>query len=110
MKSNKKYVREQVYALIESWQKSGLTQKQFCARENLSHSTFKYWRKKYRINQERNTKLSENAFIPIKLAGRHAQSESENYQKSITITYPNGIEIKCPVNIAVRQLEALIKT
>ena len=39
--------KEEMYDLIERWDSSGLTQKNFCLQEGVSVSTFGYWRKRY---------------------------------------------------------------
>ncbi len=32
------------YLIIEDWEKSELTQQEFCIHNNLAHNDFKYWR------------------------------------------------------------------
>lgn len=38
--------------LIQSWQTSDLTQKQFCAQQSIAYSAFHYWFKKFRAEKE----------------------------------------------------------
>ena len=41
-------VREQMFTMIEQWQRSGLTQKAFCEQQSIRYHTFYYWYKCYR--------------------------------------------------------------
>ncbi|BFM09623.1 IS66 family insertion sequence element accessory protein TnpA [Halioxenophilus aromaticivorans] len=50
-------------AVIEQWKASGLTQKQFCAKEDIKVATLHYWIKKFRTD---NSVSDEPAFLPIR--------------------------------------------
>ena len=41
-----------MYDLVEQWQQSGMSQKQFSAEHNIKLPTFMYWVKKYRMNKQ----------------------------------------------------------
>ena len=58
-------------AIIQQWRDSGLTQKQFCAEQNIKLCTFHYWLKKQRLENEPNPAAG---FIPI------AVSSSSNHK------------------------------
>lgn len=45
---SKEEIREQKFLMIEAWQQSGLSQKDWCARESMAYHSFHYWYKKYR--------------------------------------------------------------
>jgi transposase-like protein len=45
---NKEQQRQQKLAMIEDWQQSGLSQKQYCLQHNIAYHTFYYWYKRYR--------------------------------------------------------------
>jgi len=71
----------EMFHLVEKYQKSGLSQKQFCEEHHLPKSTFLYWLKKYRTENKQAA-----GFIPINLSGLNPASD---YQ----IELPNGIRI-----------------
>lgn len=43
---NTSLTAEEAQQMLTSWQESGLSQKEFCARENISFHRFYYWKKK----------------------------------------------------------------
>jgi transposase-like protein len=43
---------EERQAMIESWHRSGLTQKAFCAQQGINDKTFASWLKAYRLNHK----------------------------------------------------------
>lgn len=110
MRKNQKYSKEEMYLAIGKWQKSGLTQHQFCKGEKLAKATFSYWLKKYRQEQGQSRSSSSQkpvkAFIPVELSKTLELASSESRQ--IQITYPNGIRLSCPVDVAMQQLKTLI--
>jgi len=53
MRKNQKFIKEQMYAWIESWQQSGISQIRFCKEEKLSSSTFNYRLRKYKQEKDR---------------------------------------------------------
>ncbi len=42
----------EMYDLVEQWQQSGMSQKQFSCEHNIKLPTFMYWVKKYRLNKQ----------------------------------------------------------
>lgn len=51
--------------LIQSWQSSELTQKQFCAQQSIAYSAFHYWFKKFR--NEKSPSRINSGFVPVKI-------------------------------------------
>ncbi len=49
----KKTVQSQKLQLIGAWQQSGLSQKQFCLQNTITHSTFYYWYRVYKSAQKK---------------------------------------------------------
>ena len=43
--------KEEMYAAIELWQKSGLSKKQFLAEQKFSEPKFNYWISKWKLSQ-----------------------------------------------------------
>lgn len=78
----------QIYALIEKYQNSPLSQKAFCKQEDLPLSTFTYWLKKYRDHQQTTGDLED--FIPMKIKERSAQKQRDRCE----IEFPSGIVIR----------------
>jgi hypothetical protein len=40
--------REQMYAMVESWQRSGMSQQAYAVQQGVSYSTMLYWGRQYR--------------------------------------------------------------
>ncbi len=55
---------EGMFPLVEQWQQSGLSQKQFSKENNIKYHSFTYWVKRYRQHQHR-----QDGFIPVELSG-----------------------------------------
>lgn len=77
MKDSDKISR--MYELVEQWQTSGQSQKQFSEENNIKLPTFMYWIKKYRIQNQ-----SEAGFSRIEMIDR---------QTGITPTPKNELEL-----------------
>jgi hypothetical protein len=79
---NKKEYRAEKLQMITDWQQSGLTQRAFCATNNIAYHIFHYWYGVYRSDQ--NTTCS---FLPVNIAP--AVNDDQ-----ITITGLSGIQVK----------------
>ena len=85
--------RESMNVLVCQWKESGLSQAKFAAQHNLTLVKFRYWIKK----------LKEPADIEpgfVQLNGFATQS--------ISLRYPNGVELMLPAHTPVQVLNALI--
>lgn len=111
MRKNQKYSKEEMYLTIELWQKSGLSQVRFCSRENLSVKTFSYWLRKYKkeknLSVAHSQKTSET-FIPVEVSRGGVSSGPNPGLGRIEVSFPNGVELSCPVGIDINQLKSLI--
>ena len=109
MKKNQKYTAEEMNLAIELWKESGLSQKKYCAHHHIAFSTFRYWQKKY-LKEKRtpNTKPSRQ-FLTIDVPAVVDMAMPIPGEEYITIIYPNGVQVNCPVNINHEQLRSLIK-
>src|SRR3954465_5531435 len=70
-------VREQMYAHIEQWKKSGLSQKVYCEQQAVKYHVFHYWYKLYRDQHQRTAQeepepTSPATFIPLTLSAPSA--------------------------------------
>ena len=100
-----------MYLAIELWQESGLSQVKFCSRENLSVKTFSYWLRKYRKEKEFavvGNKKPFDTFIPVKVSGDRTANVSDGEYGRIDVSFPNGVQLSCPVGIDIDQLKSLI--
>jgi len=111
MRKNQKYSKEEMYLAIELWQESGLSQGKFCSRENLSVKTFSYWYRKYkkekRLPAGGNNEVSDT-FIPVKVSGDRTAKVLDGEYGRIEVSFPNGVQMSCPVGIDIGQLKNLI--
>src|SRR4051794_25300024 len=70
-------VREQMYAHIEQWKGSGLSQKLYCEQQAVKYHVFHYWYKVYRDQhqqaaQQQPPSKPSAAFIPLTLSASPA--------------------------------------
>jgi len=83
---------------IKNWYQSELSQKKYCEKHKLNYHTFKYW--VCVINKERRNE-KKSGFIEIPLKKIQRQSE-------ITITLPNGVQIKASPDIIPENISKLL--
>lgn len=77
---NKEQQRQQKLAMIENWQQSGLSQKQYCLQHNIAYHTFYYWYKRYRSISGDNT-ANKSPFVPLQAP---ALVSSDSYRMAYT--------------------------
>ncbi len=89
--------------LIEKWQVSELTQKDFCNQESIAYSGFHYWFKKFR--EEKALPPSAGGFIPVNVT----PSRSEvNQPAAIELVMPDGRRVHFHEGVDVEFLRALL--
>lgn len=91
--NNLKEKRSAMSAMIEDWQSSGKSKKEYCLEKGINEARFYYWYS--RINRKEDTPLG---FIPIE---RHSGI------REIEVFYPNGVKLK--VNVDLPLLAQLIR-
>ena len=100
MKGNE-IVREEKFAMIARWGASGMTQKEFCANENVSMNNFQYWLKRYRKrNEEKSGKF-------IKLSSQENNSSSGSIFSEVVFANGNRVTFYQPIEIS--QLKQLAR-
>jgi hypothetical protein len=105
MRKNQKYTQEEMYENIKRWQTSGLSQKEFSKQEGYPLTTFSYWLIKYG-KQKKGQEAKTKPFLPVEII---LPSETTSYECNIiTIIYPNGIRVTCPITIEKEYLRTLI--
>ncbi len=97
---------QNMFAVIEKYLASDVTQKEFCQQENLSYSTFQFWLHKYRKanNSCKNNESSQAPFVPINFCEPNARSSHQ----SCTIEFPNGVVVRFSETVDVRYLSQLV--
>jgi hypothetical protein len=109
MKKNQKYTHEEMNMAIDLWKESGLSQKSYCNQNNLAYNTFKYWQKKYQADRHDKKPKSSKPFIPVHIPQAITTNLPEADTGIISINYPNGVIVNCPIGINIEQIKGLIK-
>ena len=85
-----------MFSLVEEYLSGGVTQSVLCEREGLKKGTFKYWHRKYRLEQLGQVQMS----TPINKSKRSdflSISVSEVIESTSTydleLCYPNGVRL-----------------
>jgi len=76
---------QEMYHLVEQWQQSGISQKQFSRENNIKLATFSYWVKKHKINQQ-----GETGFARVELG----QQSLDTTSARIEIALGDGVVIR----------------
>lgn len=73
--------------LIETWRRSGQTQKAFCREHNLSYDQFIYWRRKFAQRDADQARRTSSALVPVTCAPTATAS-------GLSLVLPNGMELR----------------
>lgn len=96
--------KQEMYSLIEQWQSTGLSQTSWCKQAGMSRSTFRKWLQRYKAEHhtlvEQPAPSPDPSFVSIELPS--------SVGSQLTISYPNGIQLSCPVGIGHEQLRYLV--
>jgi len=81
---------KEMYALIERYFESGLSQKLFCKQHGITYSTFHWWQYQYKkyCQNSKATQLNSEDFIPVRVSSPIGTNSASH---SCQIEYPNGI-------------------
>ncbi len=90
--------REHMFALIEQWRQSGLSQKAFCGQQSIRYYVFHYWYKRYR--EHHMEKQSDNSFVKLQIA--------KPSPGAVEINYPGGIRIIFHEPVSSSYLKSLV--
>jgi hypothetical protein len=94
---NRKEERDQKLEMITQWQQSGLSQRAFCAANNIAYHVFHYYYGVYRSKQN-----TSDSFVPVKITPAVSREQ-------ITITGINGIQVQLPfTDQSVRFIKQLL--
>lgn len=98
--TEQKIKREKWKALIAEYEKSSLSQVDFCKKNELSPAQFGYYRST--LKQKQNEfKKSNNTFVPIKI------NQQANINE-IRLSLPNGFQCTFPVDTDALRVKELI--
>ena len=101
---------EQMFALVEKYLTSGLTQKAFCQQESITYSTFHWWVHQYRHRQRPQTKSKKSkASEFIALQPTFSKNSPVPSQPTCTIEYPSGIVVHLFGAVDAPLLSALLQ-
>jgi len=99
---------EEWIALLAEFEQSGLQQKEFCAKHDLSLAAFQYWMyRKAKKHSESAAKLSES-FLPIEVVGSAAPSARPG-GAVVEIALAAGIMVRLPAGTDPRYLADLLR-
>lgn len=74
--------QQQMEALIEEYNQSGLSIKEFCQQKQIGYHTLQYWRYKER----RQARQKQNGFAPVRTTPAPSPGR-------VTVSYPNGVSV-----------------
>ena len=89
-------------SIIDRQKESGLSVLKFCRQEEINHSKFRYYKDRLKAKAV-NPKAKSSAFAPVKFDDKMAAD------KSIKITYPNGVELTIPESVGSALLANIIQ-
>ena len=92
--------REQMFALIDQWQQSSLSQKAFCEQHSIRYYVFHYWYKRYRL-QQGGVNDSSPSFVKLQITKPVAAG-------GVEINYPGGIRLIFHGPVSSSYLKALV--
>ncbi len=88
---------------VHSWEKSGLTQNDYCRRNQLRSNQFCYWKKKLRENTE--TPVN---FIPVPIECKELEVIPTDSDSGLTLLLHNEIKIKISNNFSSTTLTKVV--
>jgi len=87
--SQEQIKQQQMYALVEKWKQSTLSQKEFVKQHKISRHKLNYWVTKYNKDSKANKPISK--FIPVKV--NNDKETRTALAEVIEIIYPNGVRV-----------------
>lgn len=94
---------QEMKQLIETYQASGLTQKQFCIQAKIPRSTFQFWLKRFRNRQDLTGMTNGSKFRQLEV------KSTDTLSGGCRLCYPNGVTLYFDERVPADFLAALIK-
>jgi len=91
-------------AHLGAWQKSGLTQNEYCRRHQLGSSQFRYWKK----SLEQHDQTTSLNFIPVPVGSSTLPAGSNRNDSGLTIVASNNMHIRLEHNFSPSALSKVI--
>ena len=94
-------LQQEMFAVIEDFQQSGMTRLAFCAQRGITITRFHYWQKKCR-DHSNGTPIGF-----IRLTSRKSQHAGE-LLAPVVLQYPNGVSLQLPGGTPLATLRTLL--
>ena len=91
----------QMFKLVEQWQNSSQSRKQFCREHSININTFIYWTQKYKKYQSEN---NNSNFVELKIT----ENNPKKSDTPIKLIYPNGVQAEISANTNIGLIRSLI--
>lgn len=92
-------------AHINAWRKSGLSQAEYCRRNNISYHALRYWQKKCE-----QLSSSEITFVPVPFTGTVQNDVGRNSISGLKVEFGNRFKIHVADDFSSATLTRLIST
>jgi hypothetical protein len=94
---------------IAGWQASGISQSKYCEQENISYTTFSYWRScLLKYSEKSQAAASAPAFKEATLKSP-IQNESQALSQCITVILSNQTKIEIPIGLSQPELSTIFQ-
>jgi len=93
---------KEMRAVFENWERSGLNQKAFAAREGISYTIMQYWRRRLK---EIDAAANGVEFTPV-----HVTESAPSSKAHFDLHFAGGIKISVPAGFDADSLRRLIAT
>ena len=104
MKRNQKHTLESMAKHFGAYKQSNLSQEQYCKQNGLAYSTFQYWLKKLKGQDN-----PQPGFISVKVRPE-SNLEIKSETNQLHFCFPNGVQMRCPDTINLNLLKQLINS
>lgn len=97
---------------IKNWQKSGISQKEYCKSVKISCPAFVYWRVKFRGKNKKSVLKKQPTFVPLTpqlSTARFKSTISSPDHQIIGVILPNGTQLSFPLTISPTSIGDYVK-
>ena len=91
---------QQMQVLIDKFNRSNVSKKQFCHQEGIPISVFYYWQKKFKQTDQ----SSGKGFLPVEV------NHKPTIQSSVEISFPNGVVVRLEEDSDIEMIRSLISS
>lgn len=94
---------------IAGWRSSGISQSKYCEQENISYTTFSYWRSCLLKSSKKSQAAASAPTFKEATLKPSTQKESQILSQCITVILPNRIKIEIPVGLSQPELSTIFQ-